>query len=62
MRNPEDKSPEPPGGRAAERLREFKKQRIPQDQPAEEDPDSGNPSDKTYEAPQSPEENDQKQE
>jgi len=32
LRKPDDKSPEPPGGRAAERLREFWKQRVPDDQ------------------------------
>jgi hypothetical protein len=29
-RRPDDPSPEPPGGRAAQRLREFLEQRIPQ--------------------------------
>ena len=29
-RRPDDPNPEPPGGRAAQRLREFLEQRIPQ--------------------------------
>ena len=29
MRNPEDDQPSPPGGRAAERLREFLEKRLP---------------------------------
>jgi len=37
VRQPSDKSPEPPGGRAAERLREFRRQRDPQDQAAADD-------------------------
>ena len=37
MRKPDDKSPEPPGGRAAERLREFRRQRVPEDHVATED-------------------------
>ncbi len=42
-RRPGDKEPEPPGGRAAERLREFVEQRypgkepLPQEEPEEED-------------------------
>lgn len=28
---PEDETPKPPGGRAAERLRQFKEARLPQD-------------------------------
>ena len=37
MRSPSDKSPDPPGGRAAERLREFRKARFPEDKTATED-------------------------
>jgi len=29
MKRPGDKSPDPPGGRAAERLREFEEARLP---------------------------------
>jgi hypothetical protein len=30
-RKPDDPNPEPPGGRAAERLREFLEKRLPED-------------------------------
>jgi hypothetical protein len=36
MRRPGDNEPEPLGGRAAERLREFLRQRVPSDAPSEE--------------------------
>jgi hypothetical protein len=36
MKLPDDKQPEPEGGRAAERLREFKRQRSPQDPGSEQ--------------------------
>jgi hypothetical protein len=36
MKRPGDNEPEPEGGRAAERLREFLRQRLPPDASAEE--------------------------
>jgi hypothetical protein len=36
MRRPGDEEPEPAGGRAAERLREFLRQRVPSDAASEE--------------------------
>jgi hypothetical protein len=33
MRRPDEQQPEPPGGHAGERLREFLDKRKPQDQP-----------------------------
>jgi hypothetical protein len=36
MKRPGDEEPEPPGGRAAERLREFLRQRLPPDASTEE--------------------------
>jgi hypothetical protein len=38
MRPPDDTEPEPPGGRAAERLREFLAQRFPRGLRPEESP------------------------
>jgi hypothetical protein len=38
MRGPNDAEPEPPGGRAAERLREFLAQRFPRGLRPEESP------------------------
>jgi hypothetical protein len=38
MRGPNDTEPEPPGGRAAERLREFLAQRFPRGLRPEESP------------------------
>ncbi len=35
MRNPNDTNPDPPGGRAAERLREFLEKRAPSEAPPE---------------------------
>ena len=32
MRRPGDDTPEPPGGRAAERLRDFLRERMPEEQ------------------------------
>jgi hypothetical protein len=37
MRTPGDDTPEPPGGRAAERLRDFLRERAPADQQPEDD-------------------------
>ena len=45
MRRPGDKEPEPKGGRAAERLRQFREQRLPRDKA--EDGESQGESDKT---------------
>jgi hypothetical protein len=39
VRRPGDNSPEPPGGRAAERLRTFEESRRPQPVPAEDEPE-----------------------
>jgi hypothetical protein len=36
MKGPGDEESEPPGGRAAERLREFQRQRLPPDATPEE--------------------------
>jgi hypothetical protein len=36
MKRPGDEQPEPPGGRAAERLREFLRERLPAETPSEE--------------------------
>jgi len=35
---PDDTNPEPPGGRAAERLREFMNERFPEGLPPEQSP------------------------
>jgi len=35
MKRPGDEEPEPPGGRAAERLREFLRERLPAETPSE---------------------------
>jgi hypothetical protein len=40
VKRPEDQMPEPPGGRAAERLREFLRQRYQDGVPPEGPPDS----------------------
>ena len=37
MRGPDDKGPDPPGGRAAERLKEFMKKRAPAKPPCDEE-------------------------
>lgn len=46
VRNPKDRSPEKPGGRAAERLRQFEKARRPSDQKTQQDR-SGRPAEGT---------------
>jgi hypothetical protein len=45
-RRPGDKTPEPPGGRAAERLREFIEERFPDGLAPEGPPDDGCDDDK----------------
>lgn len=51
MRRPNDKKPDPPGGRAAERLKEFLRERGPteppsaENEPGEDDPKKGEESD-----------------
>ena len=35
MKRPGDEEPEPPGGRAAERLKKFQQERLPADAPSE---------------------------
>ena len=41
MKKPGDKSPDPPGGRAAERLRQFDEARLP---PSEREHDTDDPA------------------
>ena len=41
MKKPGDKTPDPPGGRAAERLRQFEEARLP---PSERDHDADDPA------------------
>ena len=41
MKKPGDKSPDPPGGRAAERLRQFEEARLP---PSERDRGADDPA------------------
>jgi len=46
MKRPGDKSPDPPGGRAAERLREFEDARRPPEEREEDEPSEPDDLDK----------------
>lgn len=46
MKRPGDKSPDPPGGRAAERLREFEDARRPPEEREPDEPSEGGDLDK----------------
>ena len=51
-RRPGDTQPDPPGGRAAERLREFIDQRFPGGSPSKEGDQAGDRSDEGGEEPE----------
>ena len=52
MRRPDDKDPDPKGGRAAERLKEFLRERAPAGLPSEEEKEKEEGS--TEQNPESP--------
>ncbi|TDD75075.1 hypothetical protein [Actinomadura rubrisoli] len=52
VRRPDDAAPEPPGGRAAERLREFEAARFPEPEEPEEPEQSEEPEEEPSEGEQ----------